>query len=75
MKINKINLLIAIIAFVMFVVGTLGVVFYALKIINKGIMVYITILLIGTLIFSVIFIYYIYAFLKKKEREFQWLIA
>lgn len=71
MKINKITLVISIIAFMMFIIGTIGVVLYAMKFINVGIIVYITILLIGTVIFSVIFVYYIYIFLKKKEREIQ----
>ena len=75
MKINKITLVISIIAFMMFIIGTIGVVLYAMKFINVGIIVYITILLIGTVIFSVIFVYYIYIFLKKKEREIQWLIV
>lgn len=71
MKINKITLVISNIAFMMFIIGTIGVVLYAMKFINVGIIVYITILLIGTVIFSVIFVYYIYIFLKKKEREIQ----
>lgn len=71
MKINKITLAISIIAFMMFIIGTIGVVLYAMKFINVGIIVYITILLIGTIIFSIIFVYYIYIFLKKKEREIQ----
>lgn len=71
MKINKTTLIIAIIAFMMFVIGMLGVILYAMKIINVGIIAYLTILLIGTLTFSIIFVYYIYIFLKKKEREIQ----
>ncbi len=71
MKINKTTLIIAIIAFMMFVIGMLDVILYAMKIINVGIIAYLTILLIGTLTFSIIFVYYIYIFLKKKEREIQ----
>ena len=71
MKINKTTLIIAIIAFMMFIIGMLGVILYAMKIINVGIIAYLTILLIGTLTFSIIFVYYIYIFLKKKEREIQ----
>lgn len=71
MKINKITLAISIIAFMMFIIGTIGVVLYAMKVINVGIIAYITILLIGTAIFSIIFVYYIYIFLKKKESEIQ----